>query len=78
MGARTIISYMKIFFNLSRFIARDHAGPDPMVPDNAELLRDSSRSAHLLLIGLRSPGDQLQVVAIKPCQLNELGRVVQI
>lgn len=64
---------MKIFFDLSRFITRDHFGPDPVVPGDAELLRDSSRSARILLIGLRSPGDQLQIVAIKPCQSNELG-----
>jgi hypothetical protein len=78
MGRLTIISCMKIFFNLSRFITRDHSGPDPMVLGNAELLRDSSKSADILLIGLRSPGDQLQIVAIKSCQSNELGRSVQL
>jgi hypothetical protein len=72
-----MINQMKILFSLSRFIARDDEGPAPETPVNDEVLRDSSRSAPILLFGLRSPGDQLQVVAIKPCQSNELAGSVQ-
>jgi hypothetical protein len=56
---------MKIFLNLSRFVARVFSGPDFEVLGQGKLAKDSPHSERVLLIGLRSPGDQLHVVAIK-------------
>ncbi len=57
---------MKILFSLYRCIARALSAPDPKDQGKGENLRDLARSKQLLLIGLRSPGDHLHVVAIKP------------
>jgi hypothetical protein len=62
---------MKIFFNPVRFVVRVLSKPDPKLSANGVLLKDSSQSQRILLVGVRSPGDQLHVVAIKPFQSNE-------
>jgi hypothetical protein len=57
---------MKIIFYVCHFMPRILARPELEVPANGNLLRDSPSSGYILLIGVRSPGDQLHVVAIKP------------
>jgi hypothetical protein len=65
---------MKIFFNPLHFVGRVFSKPDSELLANGGVLKDSSRSQRVLLVGLRSPGDQLHVVAIKPFQSNEESR----
>jgi hypothetical protein len=67
---------MKIFFNLSRFVTRVVAGPDFEDPGRGKPSQESPCSEGVLLIGLRSPGDQLHVVAIKPFRAREPSRSV--
>jgi hypothetical protein len=65
---------MKIKFYGCHFLPRAISRFECEVPADGNLLRDSPSSVHILLIGVRSPGDQLHVVAIKPCDADELGR----
>jgi hypothetical protein len=65
---------MKIFFNPLHFVVRVFSKPDPGLSANGVVFKDSARSRRVLLVGLRSPGDQLQVVAIKPFQSDEESR----
>lgn len=67
---------MKIIFYVCHFLPRILSRPECEVPANGNLLRDSSSSEHILLIGVRSPGDRLHVVAIEPGDANKLGRSI--
>jgi hypothetical protein len=65
---------MNSFISLCRIIVQFLSGPGPEVHGNRAFSQDLSGPERFLLIGLRSPGDQLQVVAIKPSYSDELGQ----
>jgi hypothetical protein len=72
--AATVTIPMKIFFNPLHFVGRVFSKPDPEFSAKGAVFKDSAQSQRVLLVGFRSPGDQLHVVAIKPFQSNEESR----
>jgi hypothetical protein len=66
---------MKTYSSPLHFLVRILSKPDPKLRTNGMALKDSSRSPHVLLVGVRSPGDQLHVVAIKSFEPNEEYRI---
>gem|GEM_PF-5753959 len=62
---------MKLFEYLFQFISRKYSGPVVEIVTANELPKNQRPSKRFLLIGCRSPNDQLQLVAIPRCQSDE-------
>jgi hypothetical protein len=62
---------MKIILYLFDSVPRVCSEAYAELQSGGDILKDSPRAERILLFGLRSPGDQLQVVAIRPSQANE-------
>ena len=63
---------MRIIFYLFDLAPRVRSEACAEVQSGGDILKDRPRAERILLFGLRSPGDQLQVVAIRPSQVNEV------
>jgi hypothetical protein len=63
---------MKIILYLFDLVPRIIAEPAAQAPSGGSILNESPRAEHILLFGLRSPGDQLHVVAIRSYQVNQV------
>jgi hypothetical protein len=67
-----IASYMKIILYLFDSVPRVCSEAHAEVQSGDNTLKESPRAERILLFGLRSPGDQLQVVAIRASRVNEV------
>jgi len=68
---------MKIILYLSDSVPRVCSEACAEVQSGGNILKDSPRAERILLFELRSPGDQLQVVAIRPSRANEVACIVE-
>jgi hypothetical protein len=62
---------MKLFYYFFQFISRRDSEPVTEIATARELPKNQRPSKRFLLIGYRSPNDQLQLVAIPRCQSDE-------
>jgi hypothetical protein len=69
---------MKFVNDLCQFISEIPSGPEREISSNGDHSADPSRLEHVMLIGLRSPGDQLQVVAIRSWHADGLRQSDQL
>ena len=65
---------MKLYPYLFRFIFRRYSEPVTEIATARELPKTQRASKRFLLVGYRSPNDQLQVIAIPRCQSDEWPR----
>jgi hypothetical protein len=65
---------MNPFISFPHIGERPFSGSDFAIQGNGKLSKDSSLSEQVFLISIRSPGDHLHLVAIKPWHSKELVR----
>ena len=66
---------MKIILYLSDSVPRLSSEAHAEDQSGGNILKDSPRAERILLFGLRSPGDQLHVVAIRANHANEVASI---